>query len=275
MEPERRVVETPDGLRLTIVDFDRSPGIPLLFVHGSFGHARVWDFVVRALAGRPASALDLMGHGESDHAASEARYGFDAFVADIGSAVTSMGTRPVLAGHSIGSAFAMFYAVAHPETLAGAVFMDIDPFPPVRHADHLNEAGSAPPKRYASIDKALARESRIAPNAATEVHEHLARHGYRREASEYVQRFDQGFLRAVRTWDARPVLPRVTIPALVLRGAESTVMSPEGYDDLLRGLPSARGRLIPGASHQLHLDRPADVAAAIDEFMAGLEVTKA
>ena len=266
-----RFVRTPDGLDLHLVDFGGNAGSSLLFVHGSFGHARVWDFLVAQLPpSRRALSLDLPGHGESSRALDQDRYALARLVDDLQIVVSGLDDKPVIVGHSIGSAIAMQYAAACPETLAGVVFMDIDPSPPDHHAKHLNEAGAEPPRVYATLDRAVARESRIAPAASPAVHMHLARHGYRLTDAGYTQKFDQAFLRSVRTWDARELLSRITVPALVLHGGESIVMSEQGYRDLLEGLPDARGEVVFGATHQLHLDRPLAVATLIEDFVSGL-----
>lgn len=266
-EPTARVLTSADGLPLCLVDFGGDQGPPLLFLHGSFGHARVWDFVIRALPMRQrVLALDLRGHGDSAHDPS-GRYPFEHLVGDVEVAVRACGGRPVLAGHSVGSAVAMYYAGRHPGMLTGAVFMDIDPIPPEYQIDHLHDTGANAPKRYDVFARAVARESRVAPAAAAAVHEHLARHAYRREDGALVQKFDQAFLATIERWDARPFLPGVAVPALALRGAESFVNTDEGYRMLLELLPDARGELIPGASHQLHLDAPEAVARAIAAFV--------
>ncbi|MCE7929496.1 MAG: alpha/beta fold hydrolase [Chloroflexi bacterium CFX7] len=170
---------TADGLRLHVADFGGNEGPPLLFIHGSFGHARVWDFVVSHLPRqRRAVAMDLPGHGESSHAPSEERYAFERLVEDIRAVVEFLGETPVLAGHSVGSGLAMLCGASFPGLLAGAVLMDIDPRPPDRQPQHLNDVGQAPPRSYASVALAAAREARIAPAASPAVHSHLALHGY-------------------------------------------------------------------------------------------------
>jgi pimeloyl-ACP methyl ester carboxylesterase len=259
------------GLTLNLVDFGGTEEPAILFLHGALGHARVWDFVVEALPpGRMAVALDFPGHGLSGHAADEERYAFGCLVEDVRAVVDVVDVPLVLAGHSLGSAVGQQYAAAYAGTLRGAAFLDIDPCPPARQAEHLNEAGQSPPRRYDAFDRAVAAASRMAPNAAPDVHRHLAAHAFAQEDGHWVQRFDPAFLRSVRTWDTRPLLTAVSVPALVLRGADSTVMSPEGYETMLRLLPDARGELIPAASHQLHLDQPERVAAAIEAFAAAL-----
>ncbi len=262
------LVTGADGLAMNLVDFGGDTGPPLLLLHGSLGHARGWDFVVDAMpGGQRALALDLPGHGKSAHADAAGRYAFPRLIADVGAVLATFDERVVVAGHSLGSALAMFVAAKHGVRLAGAIFMDIDPHVPQHQVDHLREVGSQPPKRYAEFDRAVSRESRVAPGAAPAVHEHLARHGYHHDGSAWVQRFDQRFLQYVERWDARDALRSVRVPALVVRGEESTVMSREARDEMLSALPDARAVEVPGAGHQLHLQEPAAVAAAIHAFL--------
>jgi pimeloyl-ACP methyl ester carboxylesterase len=152
----------------------------------------------------------------------------------------------------------------------GAVFLDIDPCPPPRQAEHLNEAGQAPPRRYASFERCVVAAAKSAAGASPVVHKHLAEHAYRLDGDEWVQRFDPGFLRAVRTWDNAALLSAIAVPALVLRGEQSTVMAPESFDMMLRLIPDARGALIEGAGHQLHIERPEAVAREIEAFVASI-----
>jgi pimeloyl-ACP methyl ester carboxylesterase len=164
----------------------------------------------------------------------------------------------------------MCYAARHPGTLAGAVFIDIDPSPPDYQVQHLNDQGARPARRYASFDETVAREARVAPAAAAAIHRHLASHGYREAGGGWEQKHDQAFLRAVRRWDLLDELQHVTVPALVIRGGESNVMAPDSPARMLERLPAGSAVIIPGAGHQVHLERPREVAAAIAKFVEGL-----
>lgn len=261
-------VPADDGLQLGVTWFGEHRDQNVLFLHGSFGHARVWDFVAAQLPEDiGAAALDLPGHGRSQRAHDPRRYAFDLLVGDVRAAIDAMPPRPVLVGHSIGSGLAMLVAAAHPGLLSGVVLVDIDPYPPISQVKHLNDVGSAPPKVYEDFGRAVARESRVAPGAPAEVHRHLAEHGYAKTEAGWVQGFDQAFLRAVTQWDARPLLSGIELPALVVRGAESTVMSPEGYELLVAGLPNSRGAILEGAGHQVPLECPGEFAGLLGDFV--------
>ena len=60
----------------------------------------------------------------------------------------------------------------------------------------------------------------------------------------------------------------ITVPTLVLRGAESTVLDADVAARMARELPHGRLVEIPRAVHTLHEDNPEAVLAALTEFLA-------
>jgi len=257
-----------DGFTLNVLDHGGTTGPPILFVHGAFGHAHLWDFVIRALPDdRRVLSLDTLGHGESEHAPHQERYDFEKLADDVVEVVRWIGTSVVVAGQSAGSAITQIVAGTHPDLVDGGVFMDFDPHPPKSQAEHLHEIGAPPPREYESFEKVVYRESRGAPLATAEAHQLMATNGYKQVNDVWVQKFDQAFLRNFPTSDRRALINDIVAPVLVLRGSESTVNSPEGFQEMLDGLPNGRGEVIAKASHQLHLDQPEAVGAAIARFL--------
>ena len=69
--PRRSIAEEPRLFQrefddVTIAGFEwAGDGDPILFVHGTGFHARVWDEVARLLPGRHLYSVDLRGHGRS------------------------------------------------------------------------------------------------------------------------------------------------------------------------------------------------------------------
>ena len=60
---------TLNGLHFHYRDWGNSVASPLVLLHGGWGNARHWDTAARALADQfRVLALDLRGHGESEHA---------------------------------------------------------------------------------------------------------------------------------------------------------------------------------------------------------------
>jgi len=87
----------------------RHPGpnrcAPLLFVHGAFGNARIWDqhfLPYFSEQGYAAHALSLRGHGENEPKGSIHLTGLADYVDDLNQAIHHLGVTPVLIGHSLG-----------------------------------------------------------------------------------------------------------------------------------------------------------------------------
>lgn len=98
--------------------------VPLLFVHGSFGCAEVWDeFFLPYFAqrGYAAHALSLRGHGGSDGRAKLPWWGLADYVGDLVRTVRDLDRPPVLIGHSMGGMVVQKYLETHPAS--GAVLM--------------------------------------------------------------------------------------------------------------------------------------------------------
>ncbi|WP_425588262.1 4-carboxymuconolactone decarboxylase [Streptomyces tremellae] len=64
---------------------------------------------------------------------------------------------------------------------------------------------------------------------------------------------------ALASFDIRAELGRITVPTLVLVGAEDQVTGPAEARTLVAGIPDARLALVPGASHLAPVEQPAAV----------------
>jgi proline iminopeptidase len=68
-------------------------------------------------------------------------------------------------------------------------------------------------------------------------------------------------------WSVVDRLNEITIPTLVIAGAEDFVFPPDCQRELAAGIPGARLRLIERAGHNPHDEQPAAVMDAIREFI--------
>ena len=67
--------------------------------------------------------------------------------------------------------------------------------------------------------------------------------------------------------DAWPLLPRITAPALVVRGEHSPILPRAMAERMVAALPRATLAEIPGAWHHLVLDAPAAFVHVLDAFL--------
>jgi pimeloyl-ACP methyl ester carboxylesterase len=97
---------------------------PLLFVHGSYCGAWIWEkhfLPFFAEAGYAGAAISLTGHGKSAGAESIDRLGVAEFLADIAAGCALFDRPPVVVGHSLGGYLAQRFFLDKPQ--AGLVLL--------------------------------------------------------------------------------------------------------------------------------------------------------
>jgi pimeloyl-ACP methyl ester carboxylesterase len=70
-------------------------------------------------------------------------------------------------------------------------------------------------------------------------------------------------------------LPRVTVPTLVLVGAEDRAQPPGRSREIARAIPGAELAVIPQAGHLSALEQPEAVTGALRAFLGRLEAAPA
>ena len=257
---------TAEGLRLRYRDWG-GRGQPLLALHGAAAHAHWWDPVAPYLAPRfRVLALDFRGHGRSAWPRPPA-YGATDFAADLVGVIDRLGLDDVvLAGHSMGGQSALCFAAWHPDRLARLVVVDARPHVNLERLRALQRRPPRAQTEFPSLAAALARfrlrpPETIAPPAVLRA---IARHGLvRLPSGRWRYRFDP---ERDRTWvptDAWPLLPRIAVPTLVVRGEHSRVRARDGALRMTKELPAGTLEEIPGAHHHVTLDAPRALADCI------------
>jgi pimeloyl-ACP methyl ester carboxylesterase len=82
-----------------------------------------------------------------------------------------------------------------------------------------------------------------------------------------VYRFDPACEQTRTPVDAWPLLPRIVVPTLIVRGEHSAVLSRDLAERMAKAIPSARLEELSGAHHHVTLDVPGALA---DRLLAWL-----
>lgn len=260
--PRDRVV-TANGLRLAYRDWG-GPGRPFLALHGSAAHAHWWDPVAPLLGRRcRVLALDWRGHGRSAWPRPPA-YRTEDFAADLRDLIARLRLDGVVvAGHSMGGHAALGFAAWHPDALERLVVLDARPAVNVERLRELQARGERPRTEFSSRAAAL-RRFRLSPPEttapATLVRAIGARGIERLGPGQWAYRFDPACERTRVPVDAWPLLSRITVPTLIVRGEHSSVLPRETAERMAKLIPSARLEEVPGAHHHVTLDAPRAVA---------------
>jgi len=286
MQPRSRRLPGSDGLDIHVLEWSEA-GTPLVLVHGFGNEAHVWDDFAPVVAPHYRTlAVDLRGHGDSDHDA-ERRYDYEHHVADLEAVTAALGVdRLVLVGHSFGGRTSTFFAARHPERMAGLVIVDVgpehDPRGTTRIRMEVMGRGDGTFASPAEYERLLAHNF---PAGSPDALRRMARHELRLRADgRFERKADPGFMAgragaseadveanerdtAKRLWEA---LARISCPTLVVRGAASDILSPEIADRMVDDV-LAKGRLavVPRAAHSVMTDNPAGFADAVATFVLG------
>jgi pimeloyl-ACP methyl ester carboxylesterase len=263
--PRDRFV-TVNGLRLRYRDWG-GRGRPFLALHGSAAHAHWWDPVAPQLARRlRVLALDWRGHGRSDWPR-PAAYRTEDFATDLLGVVERLALdRVIVAGHSMGGHAALAFAAWHPHALDRLVVVDAKPMVNLERLLELRARGARPRLEFPTREAAL-RRFRLSPPETTAPATRLRAIGtqgiHRLGRGRWAYRFDPECERTrvpVNTW---PLLPRITVPTLIVRGEGSTVLTREVAERMAKAIPSARLEELPGTFHHVMLDAPQALAECL------------
>jgi len=279
---ESRFVDA-QGLRLHVrwrPGPDTAPAV--LFLHGWLDHSHSFDGVLEHVpADWRVALLDFRGMGQSAHAPPEAHYQSGDHLLDIEAALDGLGlTRAHLVGHSLGGIVALTYAAVRPErALSLSLIESLGPSggPPEvaveRLRGFLNDSRRPPNrKRYPDIASAAGRLRENNPSLPEAAALHLARHGTEPYEggvaftfdSRHRRRFAQGYDEA--QWLA--LQAALTCPVQLIRGQDGLWPDAPKLDARVAALRTlvAPPLMIPGG-HHVHLERPAEVARALRDFI--------
>ena len=263
-----------NGVTLHYLDWGPAGAPPVVLLHGITGHARVWDHLAeRLLPGRRVIALDQRGHGDSDPAPDD-DYRVGTMADDVAAFVGSLGLdRFALLGHSMGGRIAIQYAAAHAGRLERLIIVDIGPDIALAGLQRVRDMMSQSPERIESEEWAVEYLRRANPIQDVEMLRQRVHHGLKRlpdggltwkYAKGLRDMMRAGRRDAVDLWEP---LGRIPCPTLVVRGAESDILSPEVAKTMTERLPDGRLVEIPGAGHTVPADRPDDFVGHVRAFL--------
>jgi pimeloyl-ACP methyl ester carboxylesterase len=248
---------------------------PLLLIHGNRDHARTWDAVAVKLKERfCVYAVDLRGHGDSAWAVG-GQYSMPEFVLDVATLGAVLNRSPLtVVGHSLGGAVALNYAGIFPQHVSRVAAIE-GLGPPAREPTSgsqrmrkwikdMQHFDTRKPRRYASLEDAVARMREENPHLTGEKARHLTIHGMRpNDDGTYSWKFDN-YVRLHSPYEfniaeAREIWNQIPCPVLLVRGSESWAADPE-QDGKASAFHDYRNVLIRGAGHWVHHDQ-------LDKFM--------
>jgi pimeloyl-ACP methyl ester carboxylesterase len=248
-------------------------GEPVVLVMGFMGSGHAWFRLVPHLAaGRRVIVLDNRGTGESDRPGG--LWSMTDLAGDVLAVLDDAEVeRPHVIGASMGGMVVQHLALEHPERTRSLTLC-------CTSARGGGRSGPPPWRMLASLAlRPLIGAGRTLRIASPLLYSARTRRDRDRLAEEVVLRAaDATPLRtapaqfaAIARHDTREALAWLSIPVLVLHGAEDSLVPARAGRELAALIPGARLELLPDCGHVLTTDCEHEAAAAIGDFLDHVE----
>jgi len=283
---ERTQVLRVGDLRLLCRHWGDAAAPAVVLLHGLRGFSGTWRTLAASLASDyHLIALDQRGRGESDWDPHHSYY-TDAYLADLEGVVDQLAlTRFALLGHSMGGSTSYVYASRHPERLAALIIEDIAPGSSVggRGAERIVAEMASLPESFRSWGEARRYWHDQRPGISeTTLEQRLVENLREGPGGNIAWRYDARGIRETRTnpdsnriVDLWPVIARLDVPALVIRGERSDFCPAETVDEMCRRNAHIAQVSVPNASHYVHDDAPTQFAEHVRGFLIRCGWTRA
>jgi pimeloyl-ACP methyl ester carboxylesterase len=265
----REFVDAGDGRRVSaLVWGDAEPEIVL--VHGGAQNAHTWDTVALALD-RPLVAVDLPGHGHSDWR-DDRRYWPADNANDVATVMRALAPSvDLVVGMSLGGLTSIALAARDPELVPRLVLVDVTPGVDREKAAPI-AAFVAGPERFESFDEILERTIAFNPTRTeSSLRRGILHNAREQDDGSWTWRYDRWRLGEGEDipdfgplWDD---VSKLSMPLMLVRGADSGVVGDEDVAELRRHQPGVRVEVVEGSGHSVQGDRPVELARLIEGFL--------
>ena len=267
-------------LRLAALEWGPPDGTPVLALHGWLDNAASFCRLAPLLRDFHVVAVDLPGHGRSDHRPLGAAFQFLDFLPDVAAAADSLGwQRFVLLGHSMGAGIASLMPAVFPERVERSVLLEgVGPLsaPPEETVEKFRAALEAE-KRMASAQQRLFPDFASAVGARardTELDADAARLLVERGTVEEAEGWRFTFDTRLRTpsrlrlteEQVTAFLSSTSCPVLAVRATQGWPFPEDLMRARVAAIPKIELAEVEG-DHHVHLTHPERVAPIIDRFL--------
>lgn len=242
-------------------------GKPLVLIHGLFGSLENLGVIARNLADRfQVINIDLPNHGRSPWSE---QLSYRGMASDVAQTLQHLGIESAyVLGHSMGGKTAMQLAFDYPTLVKKLILADISPV--VSQARHhhilagLNhvQLATLADRRDADVQlSAFINELGVRGFLLKSLHKDVDGH--------FSWRFNLKLLTSqYQEVLAAPIANApYTGPALFIKGGDSDYITAEHQAEILRLFPNAKAKVIQGAGHWLHAEKPAAFTKICADFL--------
>lgn len=236
----------------------------VLLLHGGGQTRHSWQRTGVRLSehGWTSVAVDARGHGDSDWA-EDGDYSSAAHARDVLCIATELEGPIALVGASMGGMAALTAQSMSPTLAEALVLVDITPVAEPEGLEKINAFMTSGLSGFDSLQDAADAVAKYTPHRRRAPNPEGLRKNLRHRDGRWYWHWDPRLLShrdsspdraSVRERQARAAAEKITVPTLLIRGAQSDVVSVEGVADLLATIPTARHIDVSGAGHMVSGD---------------------
>jgi 3-oxoadipate enol-lactonase len=258
---ERRVATG----RLTVNIVEAGSGPAVLLLHGLGWDHSLWNPTIAEFSPRYRMiAADTRGHGETDKP--DGPYDMAMFASDTAALADALGLKRVcVVGLSQGGMVAQKLALLRPDLVSALVLVSTSCKSDPSLRDNMESRIAAMDKAGPEAAAKIAAESIFSPawraaNAAA-----LARFVEWRVAMPIAPL--NAATRALYDFNLSGELPKITVPTMVVAGADDVLTRPKGMEEIAALIPGTIYRLIAGTGHMIPVERPEALIAVLSDFL--------
>jgi len=177
----------------------------------------------------------------------------------------------LVVGMSLGGLTSIALAARHPELVPRLVLVDVTPGVDRDKAAPI-AAFVAGPESFASFDEILERTIAFNPTRTeSSLRRGILHNAREQDDGSWTWRYDRWRLGTdEEVPDFRPLwddVSKLTMPLMLVLGADSGVVGEEDVAELRRRQPAVRVEVVEGAGHSVQGDRPVELARLIESFL--------
>ncbi len=243
----------------------------LILLHGFMGSGRAFESAIEALQAfcNPIT-IDLLGHGKTEAASSPGRFQSQKQADDLSVIIQKISNEQIfLHGYSMGGRLALQLAQAKPELLKGLILESTNPG--MKNKRERNERKRLDEQRAKKIESnfgTFLEEWKLLPLFRSEIdtdedlkrYDEIQQQQNPQQMAFSLRGFGTGQMSAIN-------LEKIEVPVLLLAGEKD-----EKYVRIMKGmnrrLPKSRLKIISGARHRVHLDKPDAFVNELKEFIS-------
>lgn len=268
------------GLNFHYVEWGAPQATTIVCLHGITQTAHSWDEVAEMLASDfHLLCFDQRGHGDSDWAPDH-DYSRYAQAEDLAAITQALALPPfVLAGMSMGGINAITFTARHPQQVRALIVVDVSPEIAQKGVENIRQfiqQEDVLPDFEAFVARAHAFNPR---RSLSNIRDRLRHNLKQLPDGRWTWKYDPYLRSPQRAFEAGALaslwedVAAIRCPTLIVKGAESDILSPQAAARMQAAIAGAELAVIPGAGHSVMGDNPAAFVEATRAFLvrAGIE----